>query len=395
MKAMVTTFARSLRALDADGFSRSFWGILSIAILIGAWFVWFSSARVSRYEFSDRARLEVAHSPDAVQATVAGRVVASSLVLSRPVHTGDVLVELDSNPQRLQLQQELTRLSGMESQIAALRDQEAAEQHARGIEQQASHAAIDQARADVRSAEATAAFTESESRRLAALHSEGLIAEQDFARRKAEAQSTRAAAEGLQLALTRLDRDQRTRESEREINVNKIRVQISELEANKGVSRAEVQRLRYEIERRRIVATAAGYLGDVAIVKEGAVVSEGQRLGVIVPPGDVKVSAEFLPQAAGRIRPGQTARLRLTGFPWAQYGTLRATVAQVGNEIRDGRIRVELSLDTISQSRIPVQHGLPGTLEVEVERVSPAALVLRAAGQWITAARNASADQVP
>jgi membrane fusion protein (multidrug efflux system) len=30
---------------------------------------------------------------------------------------------------------------------------------------------------------------------------------------------------------------------------------------------------------------------------------------------------------------------------------------------------------------VPMQHGLPGTIEVEVERISPAALVLRAVGR--------------
>ncbi len=167
---MGTTFSRSLRALDADGFSRSLWGVLSVAVLLGAWIAWFSSARVSRYEFSDQARLEVAQAPDAIQAAVAGRVVASHLVLGRPVQAGDILVELDSNPQRLQLQQELTRLSGTESQMGALRGEQAAEQHAREIEQQASRAAIDQARAEARGAEATASFTEADSQRLSALH---------------------------------------------------------------------------------------------------------------------------------------------------------------------------------------------------------------------------------
>jgi membrane fusion protein (multidrug efflux system) len=32
---------------------------------------------------------------------------------------------------------------------------------------------------------------------------------------------------------------------------------------------------------------------------------------------------------------------------------------------------------------IPLQHGLPGKLEVEVERISPAALVLRSVGKLL------------
>ena len=32
---------------------------------------------------------------------------------------------------------------------------------------------------------------------------------------------------------------------------------------------------------------------------------------------------------------------------------------------------------------VPMQHGLPGTLEVEVDRVTPASLVLRACGRLL------------
>jgi membrane fusion protein (multidrug efflux system) len=38
---------------------------------------------------------------------------------------------------------------------------------------------------------------------------------------------------------------------------------------------------------------------------------------------------------------------------------------------------------------VPLQHGLPGSVEVEVERASPAALTLRTAGQLLTAPRSA------
>ena len=37
------------------------------------------------------------------------------------------------------------------------------------------------------------------------------------------------------------------------------------------------------------------------------------------------------PEAAlGRVRPGQSARMRLSGFPWTQWGTVPATVTRVG-----------------------------------------------------------------
>jgi membrane fusion protein (multidrug efflux system) len=125
----------------------------------------------------------------------------------------------------------------------------------------------------------------------------------------------------------------------------------------------------------------------------GAVVREGDKLGVVVPPGTLKAVADFLPPAAlGRIHPGQPAWLRLEGFPWTQYGAIAAMVASVAGEVRNGQVRVELAIRPDPAPPIPVQHGLPGTVEVEVDRVSPATLVLRTAG-LLLATRNGEADR--
>jgi membrane fusion protein (multidrug efflux system) len=58
-----------------------------------------------------------------------------------------------------------------------------------------------------------------------------------------------------------------------------------------------------------------------------------------------------------------------------------ATVASVADEARDGRLRVELSITPDPASPVLLQHGLPGTVEVEVARVAPATLVLRTVGK--------------
>ena len=71
--------------------------------------------------------------------------------------------------------------------------------------------------------------------------------------------------------------------------------------------------------------------------------------------------------------------------------TVAASVTRVATEPLDGRIRVELGLDQEVTFPVPLQHGLPGTLEVEVERISPAALVLRAAGKAVSRTRPEAA----
>jgi multidrug resistance efflux pump len=157
------------------------------------------------------------------------------------------------------------------------------------------------------------------------------------------------------------------------------------IEAELAATAAAIERLEYEIERYRIRAPADGQIGEIGSLQAGAIVREGDKLATLVPAGELKVVAFFLPTAAlGRIQPGQAARLRLDSFPWTQYGTISASVARVASEARYGRVRVELAIHQDAASSIPLQHGLTGTIEIEVDRISPAALVLRSAGQLLT-----------
>jgi hypothetical protein len=47
-------------------------------------------------------------------------------------------------------------------------------------------------------------------------------------------------------------------------------------------------------------------------------------------------------------------------------------------------VRVELSVERALEFPVELQHGLPGRLEIEIERVSPATLVLRSAGALVS-----------
>ena len=134
---------------------------------------------------------------------------------------------------------------------------------------------------------------------------------------------------------------------------------------------------------RLVRAPVSGRVGELAELTAGTVVEAGQRVGTVVPDGELVIVAQLPPaQAVGRLAPGQPATLRLDGFPWTSFGTIRGHVREVASEPREGLVRVEVAIDAFAP-RIPHEHGLPGTLEVEVERVSPAALFLRAAGQLL------------
>jgi membrane fusion protein (multidrug efflux system) len=300
------------------------------------------------------------------------------------VQSGDVLVELDTTAQHLQLEEEQTRVRALAPQFEALRTAIAAEEQALRNSRHAGRVALDEARARHREGEVAARAADEEAELFTRLQARGLPAQIDVQRAKAEAQKRRAAADTLRLAVSRLDSDHHTQESDRQANIERLRRDVTRLAGEMATTAATVERLAHEIERRRIRAPMAGRLGEVAGLHIGTVVGEGYRLAAVVPHGDLQVVADFLPPSAlGRIQPGQPARLRLEGFPWAQYGSLAATVSRVASEVRNGRVRVELSIDPDGASPIPLQHGLPGAVEVQVERVTPATLVLRAAGKLL------------
>jgi uncharacterized membrane protein (UPF0127 family)/multidrug resistance efflux pump len=381
---MSTPFSRSMQSLAADGFRRPLVGMCLAVVLLSAWAAWFFFAGVTLYEVSAAARLEVSEAAHPVEAQVAGRVRASHLVLGQEVQAGDVLVELDVDAQRLQLEEERSRLTALTPQPAVLREEIRAEEAAQREDQQAGQVALDQARARYREAEAAAQLSGQEAERIARLLARAYVAELDSLRAKAEARKSREAADALRLEVSRLEWDLRTRKSDRQARLQRLTREATQLEGQIAATQAAIERLEYEIERRSIRAPVAGRLGEVATLQVGTVVREGARLGAVVPPGTLKIMTDFLPPAAlGRIQPGQPARLRLDGFPWMQYGAVSATVASVASEVRDGWVRVELAVRPDAAPPIPLQHGLPGTVEVEVDHVSPATLVLRTAGRLL------------
>ena len=379
---MPTAFSRSMRSLAADGCGRSLAGVLSATLLLGGWGAWCLLARVAVYEVTHNARLEVDRAAHPIATPVAGRVAVTRLVVGQEVQAGEVLAELDADAQRLQQEEARVRLGALSTQLAARRQEVTAEEAARQGEQQAARVALDEARAQHREAEVAARAAEEAAAFYARLQVRGLAAQLELVRTRAEVDKRRAAADTRRVAIGRLEAEQQTRERDRLARLERLKREVTQLDGDIATAAATLERLGHAIEQRRIRAPVAGRLGEAAPLHRGAVLREGEILGAILPPSALQVVAYFLPPVAlGRLHPGQPAGLRLAGFPWTQYGSLAATVTSVANEVRDGQIRVELHLTPDAAAPIPLQHGLPGTVEVEVERLTPAALVLRVVGQ--------------
>lgn len=387
---MPIAFSRSMRSFDASDFRGPILSIAVVAIILGGWFLWALRARVSLYEVTDTARLEVERAAYPIEAQVAGRVVKNYLVLGQRVEAGQLLVELDDASERFQLAEEQTQPLALESQLAALRSEVAAGEQALNQARLTAGAALDQARAQFRESEEAARFAHIEEERLTPLRASGIISELEFLRIKSEAQKRDAAADSARLAVARLEQEHRTIGRDRQAQLERLKGEITRVESRLFTDKATIRKMEHEISKRRIEAPVSGQIGEVAEQHPGTFVEAGAKLGAIIPDGGLKVIAYFPPQSAlGRIQPGQPALIRLDGFPWSQYGSLAATVKTVAGEAKDGRVRVELQMRN-QVSAIPLQHGLPGTVEIEVKKISPLMLALHALEKTLIASQPAN-----
>jgi len=381
-----TQFTHTTRSLANDRSVYTLVAWLLGTVLLGAWLAWFLLGEVALTETSRKARLEVRQLPHHVGALFSGRVAATTLAIGQEVAANDVLVELDAGPERLRLAEEEARLAALPPRMAALRAELVALEQARADDQRATQAAIEAGRARIQETEAAVRFAKNNEARLKEQSSAGGIAQIEALRALAETQKLAAAKDAMLADLRRLELDRVTRAHQSQAQMEKLNGTLAQLEGEMGTAHATIARLREEIDRHVVRAPVAGRVGDAVPLHAGAYVTQGQRLASIVPPGALVIVADFAPASAmGRVRPGQPGRMRLDGFPWAQFGSIEATVGRVATEIRDNLVRVEFvpSDPAIGGGNAVagmMQHGLPGSIEVTIERASPALLVLRAAG---------------
>jgi membrane fusion protein (multidrug efflux system) len=371
-------FPRSRQSLAADSFRLGPPAAVVLVLLAGAWLGWATLGRVGVYAVSRKARVESAGSAQPVEAATGGRLARVHVALGDRVQAGQALFEIEASDDEVDVAQLRSRLLGLKRQLPELGQQEASQR--RAFEQQlaAADAKLAAARSAVREAEEAASFARERATRQADLHAQGLVSDEQLSEARARSGQLDAAVQAARASAA-------SAESERDALVEGFQVSRAELERERARLEGETAEaedaVEHERSRRLVVAPMGGTIEELGELQAGAVVAAGDRLATIVPPGDVRVVAWFTPaDALGRIAPGQAGRMRLDGFPWTRYGTLGVSVVRRSGEPRSGQVRVELEV----LSRPPgfeVTHGLEGSVEIEVERLSPIALALRAAGR--------------
>ena len=380
---MINDFARTMRSLEAERGGPQLVAVGLLLLAIAGWVTWLMLARMEVHAVSDQARIQVATTAHVARFEASGRVSRVLVDVGQRVEAGEVLAELDTQAQELDLVQLRAEIELQRARAGALQRQIDALKEAEAESRRASTLSTHVAKARRREAEAALEVAEEEHARISQLVEAGAASELERLRLRGEQGKQRAQVDALRLELERL----RVIGDAVELERVALRAQVdAELVTALGlVARGEaaVRKLEHLISRQHVRAAVPGRIGELSPLGRGAYVEAGEQLGTIIPEGELAVVAYFGPaEASGRIEAGQPAVLRLDGFPWTSFGVVRGHVVEVASEARDERVRVEIAIDSMPES-IPATHGLPGEVEVEVERVSPAALFLRAAGRLL------------
>lgn len=388
---MVYPFQRTLRSLN--GYESGTRGALVAvgAIALGGLVIWATCAEIPVLEVSARGRLEPHNAVHRIEPPASGRVVRSLLDLDKQVSAGDLLVEFDAEEERLAMQQSQATATSLRQALAAIEAQIDNKREELEATRLADEAAL---------REALAKEQELAPRlRLAARRDElarsspaGATSELEKMERHAEKEVLEHSSRIQNLALVRLQREHAVRREALTAEVLELERERLEMEGRLAELEVSIARSKYQIEQKLVRAPAAGRLVDVVELASGAYILQGTRIATVLATetAHIRVRTRFPKETVGVVRPGQRARLELDGYPWTIYGTVPAVVSSVGTEpginptpeAIPGSVRVELELSSAADPRIPLQHGLTGTAEVEVARVSPLRLLLRAIGEW-------------
>ncbi len=355
------------------------------ALLLSVWGLWFFWGRITVWAVSDSARAEVRDEVSSVDSPVDGQIVAVHIERGQTVKQGDVLIELETFEQEGERDALIAELEGQRKGRQELVASIERESQALAVWLEASRAGVEEARLRALQAESAANLARQNEVRKRKLHEQSLASDEELERAVSEQLQQQGEVESLRVAAERAEREQASARADRQAQIDEQRGSLNVLDSTLESLAARVDSLQQQVGRRQIKATATGTLARVAALAPGVVVEAGDELARIVPSGLISAVAFYQPaEAIGRIRPGQPARMRLEGFPSTQFGTVPVTVFQVDGEPNDdGLIRVGLDIDTTRQTGLHVQHGMVGTIEVEVDRLSPAALLMRAVGKLL------------
>jgi multidrug resistance efflux pump len=377
---MPAPFAATLRALDSERRCRGAFGLVAGALLLALWLGWSLGVELALTADSTSATIAASGGTWALAAPADGVIAATALALGRSVHAGELLVALDARDLLARQAGVHARRGALSAEAEALAAQQAATRRALAEDGRAAAAASGESVERARQAAAAAELAEQVRARDARLEAAGLLAAADAARSRAGAEQGRRAAAAARFATAAGTHHGIAAQADRRAAASRLAAELAHLRGELAALAAEEEALRREVAERSLRAPVECRVAETAGARAGSFVARGAPLAILVASGRLRVVASFGSGAAAAIRPGQRAWVHLPAGPLSAPAVLEAAVvATAPGPGRPGGWEVELTLPGDPSSRSPVARpGQPCEVEVELERLTPAALALRA-----------------
>lgn len=131
-----------------------------------------------------------------------------------------------------------------------------------------------------------------------------------------------------------------------------------------------VQKCIYQWEKDYVIkAPIKGLLKHLSILSKEHYVKMGEALFTLLPKEEpYVVHVQVSPDAYGKVQIGQRARIKLTSYPFQEYGYLPGQVKEISSMPHQGRYKVTLELEqgatSIHGKELPLKPAMEGYAEI-------------------------------
>jgi hemolysin D len=147
------------------------------------------------------------------------------------------------------------------------------------------------------------------------------------------------------------------------------RTQLQELQSTIDTTAQRIHLAEAQVSLTTIVAPVAGTVTELKIKNAGELVGAGTPVASIVPESVPLVAEVAVPNKdIGFVRAGTDVRVKIDAFPFRQFGTVAATVAQVlPNADAENNFRVKIRLQRTTLGADDSIHLFPGlTVQADI-----------------------------
>ena len=226
------------------------------------------------------------------------------------VHKGDVILRIDDGDYRIAVDAARTRIATQEATIERI-----------GRQVAAFDSAVEQAKANIASAEAGLKRAGLDYDRQQALSSKGFASRATFEQSEAGRDQGAAALKAAQAAY----------DAARE-NVDVTRAQQAEAQAQLAELKTTLAKAERDLDFTSVRAPVDGIFSN-RLINTGDFVAVGQRLGNVVPLDDVFIDANYKETQLKRIRPGQPVTISVDAYGHRKFAGFVESISPAAGSV--------------------------------------------------------------